>query len=90
MQKNNLNSLPRELKNLVKDSVALLGEVIEEEGGKSLYKQVEKTRKLMTEYRKSSEQVRETQLKSTLREFKKLNREQQHKINCNLKQVVQF
>ena len=53
-----IKSLPRDLKRLVGNTVALLGNVIEEEGGKSLYNSVEKIRKLMAEYRKASEAQR--------------------------------
>lgn len=54
-----MKHLPKELTSIVGKLVALLGDVIKEEGGTELFKTVEKVRVLMTKYRNASKADKE-------------------------------
>jgi phosphoenolpyruvate carboxylase len=69
------NNLAPELRNLVKWSVALLGEIIEDELGKKAYQHIEQTRRRMAKIRKSSNAVVAAELNKTYQELKKLKPE---------------
>lgn len=68
-----IKHLPKELKNIVGKLVAILGDVIKEEGGKELYQKVEKIRVLMTDYRSASKEAKEKILQKTYKLLEKEN-----------------
>lgn len=72
--------LPSELKSLVRDSVALLGEVIKEEGGANLFKEVESIRLKMIEYRTMDNDSRQKELTRIFERLKKENKKSKHMI----------
>ncbi|WP_127717944.1 phosphoenolpyruvate carboxylase [Halobacteriovorax sp. HLS] len=74
------NKLPLELKNLVNKVVGLLGGVIEEEAGSSVYKKVEKIRKEMILYRTSSASKKDEILETLYLRLDKENKNDKHQI----------
>lgn len=75
-----INKLPPELKELVRKSVAILGEVIKEEAGEGQYKLVEKIRVLMTEYRADSDEKRSEKLRKLYSVLEKKNKKSKHEV----------
>lgn len=77
---NQIKNLPKELKELVKESVALLGEVLIEEEGKSFYKKVEDLRQSMVEYRSSAKLKKLSLLDSGYKDIEKLSAKEKSKL----------
>lgn len=73
-------NLPVELKHLVGDLVALLGDVIREDGGDQVYRHVESIRKSMILYRTASFEKRNTILEKTFKRLKVVRYEERHAI----------
>lgn len=71
-------TLPKALKELVKKTVSILGEVIKEEGGNTLYNQVEKIRKEMVDYRSFSQDKQYDSLQKLYRKLNSSKTETQH------------
>jgi len=74
MKKHHQAELSPELKKVVKWSVAILGNVIEEELGKSSYDRIEKVRQRMAALRGAKAGVISRELNKTFLELKKLNK----------------
>ena len=72
--------LPKELKELVRNSVSLLGDVIKEEGGTKLFESVEKIRLLMIKYRKSKSDQKEKDLNELYEILECRTKKQKHEI----------
>jgi phosphoenolpyruvate carboxylase len=75
-----LKGLPRELKNLVGRCVAILGDVIREEGGQNLFKQVESVRQKMTAYRGASSDEQYQILDQSFKQIEKIEANDRHSI----------
>ena len=76
MKKQNKTELSPELKKVVKWSVAILGNVIEEELGKKSYSRIEKVRQRMAALRAAKPEVVSRELNKTFLELKKLNKKE--------------
>ncbi len=72
--------LPKELKVLVNKVVALLGEVIKEEGGNALYHDVELIRAQMIKYRGASDTSKDKILSQVFNKLNKTDKESKHQI----------
>lgn len=77
---NQISKLPIELKELVRHSVAILGEVIKEEAGLEQYKLVEKIRVQMTEYRLDNPEKRAKKLQELYIHLEKKNKSSRHEV----------
>ncbi|PWU20680.1 MAG: phosphoenolpyruvate carboxylase [Bdellovibrio sp.] len=64
--------LPPELRQLVKESVSVLGNVIKEESGKALFNKIEKIRQKMAGLNGASSHIRTKALQSTLQELARM------------------
>ena len=76
-KKSAYRELPPELKNLVKTSVACLGEVIERELGRSAFVRIETIRKRMASIRQGGPAQTYPVLEKTLKDLQKLNAKEQ-------------
>lgn len=75
-----MDKLPKQLKDLVHKVVALLGDVVKEEGGKQLYNKIETIRKQMVEYRLVNQESQSEILRKLHKDLSKLNSEEKHKV----------
>jgi phosphoenolpyruvate carboxylase len=75
-----VDNLPKELKLLVNKCIVLLGEVVAEEGGKTLFTTVEGIRKEMVSYRKSSAINKDKILNSLYKKLNICDQKKQHQI----------
>ncbi len=74
------NDLPTELRSLVKQAVALLGDVIRDELGKPAFRRIETIRRDMAATRSGSAKAEHAKLRSTLAGLRRLNRRQRLEI----------
>ncbi len=72
--------LPPALKTLVNRTVAILGDVIKEEGGEQIFKTVDSIRKEMVKYRSSPNTQKDKLLQSLYTRLEKEPKENKHKI----------
>ncbi len=75
-----MKELPKNLRSLVRQSVALLGQVIQRELGPAKYKQIESLRTEMAELRDASAAVGFQKLKARYQELEPLKSEELHEI----------
>lgn len=64
-------TLPDEIRSLVRESVAVLGEIIERERGRDIFEQIESLRRRMAALRGSSEAEKQKVLRETLDELRR-------------------
>ena len=78
--KNEKIQLPSQLKKLVSSTVALLGEVIQEEAGSQTFKTVDSIRKKMVRYRSSSSIDKDKILNDLYKSLNKDNSKSKHDV----------